>query len=136
MMRKIYIVLLFGSTVALLSVFICALVYLLPPGGKFERETDFELTRRFVLQNDNDLSIIAKHYRQTQDEHPLCKKIDCYPHTIDDNGNVYFIVDWNTFSTTGFVYRNGQSEILGDGSEPTLAQLDRFKGQWWFYIAN
>ena len=104
--------------------------------SNWPRGSDFDSVRGYVLQDEKDLATIADYFSETRNDHQLCDRIGWRPHSIDSNGNVYFIVDANTFSTTGFVHQNGQSKILGDGSEPHVAQLDRIKGRWWYYIAN
>ena len=57
--------------------------------------------------------------------------------TMDDNENVYFILNssWVTFNQ-GFVLRNGESALLGDQQEPRVQVAERLFGDWWFYSAS
>jgi hypothetical protein len=57
--------------------------------------------------------------------------------TMDDNGNVYFILDssWVTLNE-GFVLRNGAAQFLGDQQEPEIRVMEKLFGEWWFYRAS
>lgn len=59
----------------------------------------------------------------------------CRPRT-DANGNMYFITDYNLWSNTGFVYRASDAKLLGDGIEPTIAEVEHLFGPWWRYVSN
>ena len=57
--------------------------------------------------------------------------------TVDDNKNVYFILrdSFVTFNV-GFIARNGDAALLGDGQEPEIRFRKRLFNNWWYYKAS
>ena len=94
---------------------------------------EFEYVADYVEDHKAELESLASNFQLGK--FPESELI-YLPNTTDSNGNVYFIVDSSVFATMGFLYRNGNAEILGDGSEPRVADERHIVDDWWYYLAN
>lgn len=105
--------------------------------GELSTEAGFESIEKYVVKNSTELESAAIAFLENGGEPvPPTTKLKYSPRGVDENGNVYFVVDWNTFATVGFVFRNGDSAILGEGSEPNVAETRHLVDNWWYYVAN
>ena len=58
------------------------------------------------------------------------------PVSVDENGNVYFVVSANVWANAGFVCRQGEEPLLGDGFEPQIRAAKHLYGPWWYYRSS
>lgn len=97
--------------------------------------SDFQTVQQHVNRHAEQLELVAKS--NDQKGRPSANSTTKFSVSgTDAHGNVYFVVDWNVFATSGFVYRVDGAELLGTESLTNLRNIRHIRDRWWYFVCD
>ena len=97
--------------------------------------SDFQTVQRHVNRHAEQLELVAKS--NDQNGRPSANSTTKFSVSgTDANGNVYFLVDWNLFATSGFVYRVDGAELLGTEILTNFKTIRHIRDRWWYFVSD